>query len=175
MARRRCLNGSTISVQAPIQDARLAARGYQINLHCHFTHASLRPTRWRKLYYARKRTDLALLPSFRHVRHLQYTNFMLQVRNDATRLGTGVCEALLLDVVASEAHQDDCSYVRELSGPTFSSPYKNLAWWAVSLRTSKNHKTVKIGGWALAWGWVLARDNMVLTNWVTKENTVNLD
>ena len=24
-----------------------------------------------------------------------------------------------------------------------------------------NHTTVKIGGWALAWGWVLARDNTV--------------
>ena len=24
-----------------------------------------------------------------------------------------------------------------------------------------NHRTVKIGGWALAWGWALARDNMV--------------
>ena len=27
---------------------------------------------------------------------------------------------------------------------------KNLAWWAVTRRTSKNHKTVKIWGWALA-------------------------
>ena len=25
----------------------------------------------------------------------------------------------------------------------------------------KNHKTVKIGGWALVQGWALARDNMV--------------
>ena len=26
---------------------------------------------------------------------------------------------------------------------------ENLAWWAVTRRTLKNHKTVKIGGWAL--------------------------
>ena len=29
--------------------------------------------------------------------------------------------------------------------------HRILAWWAVTLKTSKNHKTVKIGGWALAW------------------------
>ena len=33
---------------------------------------------------------------------------------------------------------------------------ENLAWWAVTRRTLKNHKTVKIRGWVLAW------DNMVL-------------
>ena len=35
---------------------------------------------------------------------------------------------------------------------------KNLAWWAVTRRTSKNCKTVKIGGWALT------RDNTVYDN-----------
>ena len=54
-----------------------------------------------------------------------------------------------------EAHQNDRSYVCELSGLTFDSLRQNLAWWAVTRRTSKNHKTVKIGGWALA------RDNTV--------------
>ena len=33
------------------------------------------------------------------------------------------------------------------SRATFGSLRKNLAWWAVIWRTSKNHKTVKIGGW----------------------------
>ena len=72
-----------------------------------------------------------------------------------TRLWTGMCETLMPDVMVPEAHQNDCRYVRELSGLTFDSLRKNLAWWAVTRRTSKNHKTVKIGGWALA------RDNMV--------------
>ena len=31
-------------------------------------------------------------------------------------------------------------------------------------KTSKNHKTVKIGGWAFAWEWALAWDNTVLAN-----------
>ena len=34
---------------------------------------------------------------------------------------------------------------------------QELAWWAVTRRTLKNHKTVKSGGWALA------RDNTVYT------------
>ena len=37
----------------------------------------------------------------------------------------------------------------------------HLAWWAVTWRTSKNHKTIKIGGWALARVWALAQDNTV--------------
>ena len=37
-----------------------------------------------------------------------------------------MCETLLPDVVASEAHQNDCSYVCELSRPTLDSLRKNL-------------------------------------------------
>ena len=49
VTQRRCLNGSTIPTQAPTQE--LAARVYQINLHCHFACDSSKPTqRWRKLY-----------------------------------------------------------------------------------------------------------------------------
>ena len=40
--------------------------------------------------------------------------------------------------------------------------HKNLAWLVVTQRTSKKHKTVKSGGWALMQGWPLARDNAVL-------------
>ena len=34
---------------------------------------------------------------------------------------------LLPTVMAHEVHQNDCSYVRELSAPIFDSPCKNLA------------------------------------------------
>ena len=39
----------------------------------------------------------------------------------------GMCETLMLDVMVPEAHQNDRSYVRELSGHTFDSLCKNLA------------------------------------------------
>ena len=60
--------------------------------------------------------------------------------------------------------------------------HKNLAWWAVTRRTSKKHKTVKIGGWALARVWALAKYNTVFTigvyRWpyldsILKHSTVN--
>ena len=36
-----------------------------------------------------------------------------------------------------------------ISGLTFDSLRENLAWWVVTRRTSKNHRTLKIGGWVL--------------------------
>ena len=38
----------------------------------------------------------------------------------------------------------------------------HAVWWAVTRRTLKNHRTVKIGGWALTQGWALARDNTII-------------
>ena len=62
-----------------------------------------------------------------------------------TRLQTAVCETLMLDVVAPEAHQNDCSYVRELSRPTFDSLSKHLAWWAVTRMSLKNCQNLEVG------------------------------
>ena len=63
-----------------------------------------------------------------NVRRLQYANFVLQVSNAANEATDKcVCETTLPDVMASEAHQNDRSYLCELSGPTFDSLHKNLA------------------------------------------------
>ena len=61
----------------------------------------------------------------------------------------GVCKPLMPDVVAPKAHQNNRSYVSSADLPS-DSLRKILACRAVTQRTSKNHKTVKIGGWALA-------------------------
>ena len=58
------------------------------------------------------------------------------------RLQRGVCKILLPEVVVTEAHQ-------------------MIAAMYATWRTSKDHKTVKIGGWALVREWVLAWDNTV--------------
>ena len=72
-----------------------------------------------------------------------------------------MCETLMLGVMAPEAHQNDRGYVRELSGLTFDSLCKKLAWWAAYMHGAppqkKKHCTVKIGVLALARGWALAR------------------
>ena len=72
----------------------------------------------------------------------------------------GVCEPLMSDVVSPKVHQNNCSYVSSADLPS-DSLCEKLAWWTVTRRTLKNHKTVKIGGWALARVWTLARDNTV--------------
>ena len=62
---------------------------------------------------------------------------------------TGVCKPLMPGVVSPKVHQNNCSYVSSVDVPS-DSLHKNLAWWAFTWRTLKNHKTVKIGRWALA-------------------------
>ena len=61
-----------------------------------------------------------------------------------------MCEHIMSDVVAPKVHQNNHSYVSLPSD----SLRENLAWWAVTRRTLKNHEIVKIGVarvWALAW------------------------
>lgn len=58
---------------------------------------------------------------------------------------TGACEILMLNVRAHEVHQNDHSYVREVSEPTFNSLHKTLVWWTIT-RRPQSHKT---GGWRL--------------------------
>ena len=73
-------------------------------------------------------------------------------------------EPLMPDVVVPKAQQNNHSYVSSADLPS-DSLCKNFVWWVVTRRTLKNYKTVKIGGWVLAWVWALARDNTVVTVW----------
>ena len=119
-----------------------AARWYWIDLHCCFTRASSRPAQWwRRLYRARKRTD----PYPCCQASTMFVAWSMRIScckrgTLQTRLRMGGCETLLPDVAAAEAHQNDHSYVRELSRPTFSSLRKNYEWCAVTRRTSKLSK-----------------------------------
>ena len=63
-----------------------------------------------------------------------------------------MCKTLMPDVVAPEAHQNDRSYVHELSRSEFSM----VGSYTEDLT---HHKTVKIRGWVLARGWALAWDD----------------
>lgn len=51
----------------------------------------------------------------------------------------------MLNVRAHEVHQNDHSYVREVSEPTFNSLHKTLVWWTIT-RRPQSHKA---GGWRL--------------------------
>ena len=84
---------------------------------------------------------------------------MLQGKNAVNEAMEGVCEP---DVMVPKVHQNNYSYVSSADLPS-DLLRKDLAWWAITRRTSKNHNTVKIWEWALARVWALARDNTVLT------------
>ena len=58
--------------------------------------------------------------------------------------------------MAPEAHQNDHSYVCELSQST-TQEFSMVGGYTEDLK--KKHKTVKLGGWALMQGWPLAQDN----------------
>ena len=73
-----------------------------------------------------------------------------------------MCETLMPVVMVPEAHQNNRSYVCELSRPTFESLLNNLAWWVVTQRTS-----IKIGWWMLVQAWVLAWDNFYVSTRVS--------
>ena len=125
--------------------------------------ASSRPAwQWRKLYHAAKLTDS--LPSFCSVQSsLTVRKFRGKERCER---GHGRVWVNLWCLMSWHPKRNR-SYVSSADLP-MDSIRKNLAWWAVTRRTSKNHKTVKIGGWALARVWALARDNTVIkcTVWI---------
>ena len=100
---------------------------------------------------------LLLLPRFCNACSLQYVNFLCKQRMLQMRLRTGspasspclfICTqgeprnngTLLPDVMAPETHQNSssCVWARQT---TFDSLCENLAWWAVTQRTSKNRRT----------------------------------
>ena len=91
--------------------------------------------------------------SFCH--HLQYTNFMLQGKNAANEATDGCVRTF--DVMVPKVHQHNRSYVSSADLPS-DSLHENLAWWAVTRRALKNHKTVKNGGGACSgqYGIILA-------------------
>ena len=142
VAQRRCLNDSIIPVQAPTLDAKLTARRYHINLHRRIAHASSRPT-WPTV----EKAALCSLPSFHDICQLQYTNFMLQVRNAANK-ATDRCVLCyqLLWCLKYIRMINVTACVHEFSRHTFVSIHKNLAWWAVTWRTSKQQNCQKCRG-----------------------------
>ena len=91
VAQRRCLNDSTIPVKATTLDPKLAAKGCQINLHCHFTRAlfflqTRLAQQWRKVnhYKTLKKNELTNgLISISS--HAVWEFFMLQTKNAVDR------------------------------------------------------------------------------------------
>jgi len=152
VTRRKCLNGSTIPEQGPTPDAKLAVMGpnrLASSVHPCFIEDSLTVEKTVSCYKADRL--VASMLSFCSVQSLPAVRkFVLQGRNAANQ-ATDRC-------VRTWCHgTQSASELCELSRPTFGFTTQKLAWWAVTRRTLKNHKTVKSGGWVLAREWALAR------------------
>ena len=87
-----------------------------------------------------------LLPGLLSVPCLQYANFVLQAKNaaDEATLYNWCVQILLLDVVVPETHRNS---LRELKLWTFEQEFCMVGGYTEDLT---KHRTVKIGGWALA-------------------------
>ena len=155
---RKCLNGSTIPVQAP---TKLSAS----SLCPCFVFSPKRPAqRWRKLIELKIDRPVAQL---RHSSHAVCKIPAVSEEHYRQGYGSGVCEPLLWTLwhlkcirLIAAMYISSRTILRNCE-TELQSPHKNLAWWAVTPRTSQNCRTVKIGGWPLSQKWVLAWNNMV--------------
>ena len=137
----------TIPAQGPTPNVKLAARGYEIDLHCRFICALSRSARqWESCIVLQSRLTRSLVAKFlqRSVVTCSTQIKCCMERILQMRSRTGVCEPLMPDVVANKVHQNNCSYVSSADLPS-DSLCKNLAWWAVTWRTTKLSKW-EVGG-----------------------------
>ena len=160
VTQRRCLNGSTIPMQGPTPDAKLAAMGQNqlaSSVHPCFIEAS--PTVEMVVSCYKADWLIASLLSFHTIQlSLAVHEFRAAGEERCEQGNRWLCVNLWCPVLWRPKHIRTIASMW-VSGPTFR--FITQTWWAVTQRTLKKHKTVKIGGWALAWVWVLSQDNTV--------------
>ena len=153
VTRRTHLNGSTIPTQGPTPDTKLAAMGLNglpSSVRPWFVEAS--PTVEKAVSCYKSGPTHSLVAKFLQHSVVTCSTWISCCRGRTLQTGC---------VRTFDAWCRVAQSASELLQLCELSRRKNLAWWAVTRRTLKNHKTVKSGGWALARVWALARDNTV--------------
>ena len=149
-------NGSTIPEQGPTPDAKLVAMGLnQLSPSVRPCFVEASPTVEKAVSCYKADRLVASLLSFRSDQSSPAVRKFHAAREESCEPGHGKVCANLMSWPAPKVHQ---SYVSSADLPS-DSLRKNVAWWAVTRRTLKNHKSWE---WALARVWALARDN---TSW----------
>ena len=122
--------------QGPTLDAKLAARGCQIDLHRHFVKASL--TSRESCIVLQNRPTCSLVAKFSQHSVVACSIQMLCCRGRTLQMRArmGMCKSLMPDVIASKEHQNHHSYVSSADLP-LDSLSKILTWWVVTQRMSK--------------------------------------
>ena len=159
VTQRRCLNSPTFFVQAPTSDTELAYRHYWIYL-CHsftraFVYSQMKPSSGESCILLENGSTQTLVVRASQCLFPAVCEFRI-VREECYARGCDLCvQTLLLGVVVPRNDHNYSLY--ELKLWTFESPCKHFAKWAVTRRTLKNCRTVKLRGGR----WALAQDNMV--------------
>ena len=137
----------TLPVQGPTPDAKLAARVYRIVASSVLLWGQ--PDSGESCVVLQSGPTCSLIVKFSQrspiACSMQFSCF--RERTLWTRPWMGVCKPLMADVVVSKVHQNNHSQMSSADLPVPSdSLCKNLAWWAVTRKTLKNHRTVTCSG-----------------------------
>ena len=138
---------STIPMQSPTPDAKLVAQEYRIIMHHCFSRALSRPPQQQiKLYWAEKWT-------------VPQPHYQVSV----TFIACTTCESLaassqvtlkmrpwISDVLASEVHQNDCSYVLNPGRPTVIGSLKFLTKSSQTCLKPKNLPKFTLFTWMMS-------------------------
>ena len=122
VTRRKSLNGSTIPEQGATPNAKLAARGYEIDLHRRSSVLHRRqPDSRESCIVLQSELTRSLIAKFPQCLVVTWNTQILCCRGRTlqTRLRMDVCEPLMSDVVAPKVSATDQSQLCDLSGPTF--------------------------------------------------------
>ena len=104
------MNGSTIPAHVPTPNAKLAALGYQIDL----------PDGGKSCIVLQSGPTHSLVAKLLQCSSLAvYTTFVQQAKNARNEATDACVRTFDAGCCAPEAHQNDQSYVRELSGPIY--------------------------------------------------------
>ena len=149
VTQRRCLhvNGSTIPAQEPTLDVKLSARGY-----CVITSSLLcrgQPDSGESCIMLQSCIVLQSWPTHSLIAKFPQHSVVACSTQISYCRATSECVRTFDAWCCAAQSASEKLQLCELSGSTFGSLCKNLAWWAVTRRTSKNHKMGVGRVWAL--------------------------
>ena len=165
LTQRRCLNSPTVPMQVPTPDPKLIVMTGTTEL-TRIVASAVLPFLGKRGQHGSRESCILLqnrppevsLSSLHSIRCLQYANFVLQVKNHC-RQGYDWCvQTLLPDVVACLKLIEHSTWTQTVNFRVTIQEFCVVGGYTEDLT---NHRTVKIGGWALARGWELARDNTI--------------
>ena len=160
VTQKRCLNGPTISTQAPTQDTKLAAREYRINLLVALPMLSQgQPDSEKCCIVLESGQTCSLVAKLPQGSLLAICEFHA-TNEECYERGYGqVCEKLWCQMWWQPKHIRTIAAMHLSSADLLSIQFRMVSSYMKDLKKPLNSQN---WGWALARGWVPAQDNTVL-------------